>query len=379
MKSTPHKLSAILALMLGINFSAFAETCYDIALSTNEKNANTVLNSIPGRVQWNHNNGYCGSVSIISAGLYYGQYVSQFDARALANIDFSSKKLQNNQILIGYFKSKNQTNNMTNALTHLHLNFKEFNNLNPKKTTSKEFLVWVKNYVALKRPVIIGVYENVSIFSDANDQEYDHIVPVFGIASKHSLKEKPVNYYEDDVIYFRDNGLYTGKTHSDSYCYNNTFDDFQQSRKGANRHNGNIYSLSDNSNKHGNFGIAVTGVKSTGAILMPIRIETNPVIEYPEIKEGSNQRPSASKTLLTIYVSQLKKENRYILLKYTNFDDLPSNDDFGQSDGKPAKKCSIFLTLGDTFTLQETILSSETAIYRARKTKDNEAIPPACA
>ncbi len=31
---------------------------------------------IPPRFQWNANNGYCGEVSFISAGLYYGQYCS---------------------------------------------------------------------------------------------------------------------------------------------------------------------------------------------------------------------------------------------------------------------------------------------------------------
>lgn len=31
---------------------------------------------IPPRYQWNANNGYCGEVSFISVGLYYGQYCS---------------------------------------------------------------------------------------------------------------------------------------------------------------------------------------------------------------------------------------------------------------------------------------------------------------
>ena len=39
---------------------------------------------ISPRLQWNENNGYCGEVSLISAGLYYGQYLSQYDARSLA-------------------------------------------------------------------------------------------------------------------------------------------------------------------------------------------------------------------------------------------------------------------------------------------------------
>ena len=40
---------------------------------------------IPPRRQWEGNGGYCGETVMISAGLYYGQYVSQYDARAFAS------------------------------------------------------------------------------------------------------------------------------------------------------------------------------------------------------------------------------------------------------------------------------------------------------
>ena len=42
-------------------------------------------NDIPPRLQWNSNDVYCGEVSMISAGLYYGQYLSQYDVRAIAS------------------------------------------------------------------------------------------------------------------------------------------------------------------------------------------------------------------------------------------------------------------------------------------------------
>jgi hypothetical protein len=47
------------------------------------KDLNTWTNNIPPRLQWEANFGYCGEVSLISAGLYYGQYLSQYDARAI--------------------------------------------------------------------------------------------------------------------------------------------------------------------------------------------------------------------------------------------------------------------------------------------------------
>ena len=45
------------------------------AISTKYK----LKNDIPLRIQWDANSGYCGEVSMISAGLYYGQYLSQYD------------------------------------------------------------------------------------------------------------------------------------------------------------------------------------------------------------------------------------------------------------------------------------------------------------
>ncbi len=35
------------------------------------------------RLQWNANAGYCGEMSFISAGMHFGQYTSQWTARAL--------------------------------------------------------------------------------------------------------------------------------------------------------------------------------------------------------------------------------------------------------------------------------------------------------
>jgi hypothetical protein len=42
--------------------------------------------NIPDRLQWLHNDGYCGEVSLIMAGLKYGQYHSQYDAREISAI-----------------------------------------------------------------------------------------------------------------------------------------------------------------------------------------------------------------------------------------------------------------------------------------------------
>ena len=45
---------------------------------------NAVSLALPPRLQWEATDGYCGELSFAIAGLYFGQYLSQYDARALA-------------------------------------------------------------------------------------------------------------------------------------------------------------------------------------------------------------------------------------------------------------------------------------------------------
>ena len=336
------------------------------------------INDIPSREQWNSTNGYCGEVSLISAGLFYGQYMSQYDARALANLDFPGKKPQLTQILIGYSDAGTQDNNVSNALKNMHLSYEQFDNKRPATQATSNFLTWIKTHVLAQHPVAIGVYENASVFDGAREEEYDHIVPVIGIGSKQDLLQTPVAYYGDDVLYFRDNVLYTGEGYSTDDCYAYPLSSFQKSRQKANAPSSGLYSLSDNSNKKGNFGIAVTGVAAKGVALMPVSIKTNPVSEYPEIKEQSNDRPAAQQIRLAIKVSELKPQTWYVLYKYKNFADLPVNDDFSLSYGTPAAKCSIWLDAGSVFSTKEQISSNEMAIYRAMASKEQESLPPAC-
>jgi len=54
-----------------------------------KKTRKSVSLDLPTQVQWPANFGYCGEISFIVAGLYYGQYLSQYDARALVSRDGS--------------------------------------------------------------------------------------------------------------------------------------------------------------------------------------------------------------------------------------------------------------------------------------------------
>lgn len=328
--------------------------------------ATQIINSIPGRIQWNENNGYCGEVSIISAGLHYGQYVSQYEARNLANLSYDFKHNQFHEILLGYKGDTSVSNNVIEALENMHLTYEEYNNTNPYEETSKSFLSWVKGHVVNGYPVAIGVYENSSVFAQQNpDPEYDHIVPVFGFSSKHNLQQNKDKYFPNDTIYIHDNGLFTGTRYSKANCYSYNVKYFQNNRKDANRASSPIYSVSDNANNQGNFGVAVTGLRVTGSIpLLPVSITTNPVDELPEIGHHSNIEPEGQNLQLTITVSNLKANNNYILYHYNSFDQLPIDDNFSLSIGSPVSGCIINAN-SKNFIMNDTINANDIAIYRA--------------
>lgn len=104
--TTPAKaFKAIVALLIGsatFTFGSYAPAMAETAddLSAPAIGAHRRFNDIPPRLQWEANYGYCGEVSFINAGLYYGQYVSQYDARAIASKN-RGQSLEESQLLIG--------------------------------------------------------------------------------------------------------------------------------------------------------------------------------------------------------------------------------------------------------------------------------------
>lgn len=309
-------------------------------------------NDIPPRLQWTANAGYCGEVSLISAGLYYGQYISQYDARAIATHNAPQNK---RQLLLGV--------NDQYAAKKMHLNAVVWDTGDEQDTNA--FLVWVKQYVIQGHPVIIGIYTNEYLFynntnPNAGDEEYDHIVPVTGFLSKHPLKDH--HYYKDNVIYFSDNGLW-GSIHHFPYFFHYRCGVFQKNRQQANAMNGPIYSLS-NSGK--NYGIVIIGVMDLNRETLPVRINTNVNYEKPSIVNGSTIRPKAMPLILTVTISHLKPNVAYILYKYNNIDAVP-NAAFNAHAHNAKKSWKIQIKFGSTYSIKDYITSNEMAIYRAVK------------
>ena len=303
------------------------------------------------RFQWGANYGYCGEVSFISAGLYYGQYLSQYDARSLAN-GTGKQNRASSQLLLGV--------NDSAAADRMHLAMTKWSGVG-----ASAFLSWVKKNVLAGAPVVIAVFTNSWIFDGdarptAGDSEYDHIVPVHSITTNHGLTD--ASYYDDDTLTFSDNGLYGDDTPTGSpYHFTYAFGLFPRTRAQANLKTGPVYSLPLNT---ANYGVAFTGVKDAYRETLPVRITTSTNAELPSIANGSNTRPAAQAVTLTVTVSGLVPGKAYKLYRYNSMAAVPDGS-FNANAAKASSVWPITITSGSTYLLTQSIMSNQSVAYRA--------------
>jgi hypothetical protein len=309
--------------------------------------------AIPPRLQWAGNFGYCGETAMISAGLFFGQYVSQYNARTLASPGLDQSR-EGSQLLVG------PDQNDQRAAGGMRLAFLEYDTEGGQST--QDFLGWVKGQVLSGFPVVIGLYMNQHLFYPGlkrkGDSEYDHIVPVVGIESPHPLSD--AGYHDDDVIVFHDNGLCPPDgSQPRVFTFRSEFKSFPRTRHGANLPASPPYSLALRSTGVGNYGIAIRGVQTDGSTL-PIQVATSFPYERPEIVDGSADRPMPMRLTLTITATGLETGVRYNLYRYNRLESVPT-----VSFNKHASSASASWILTSSNPIhQENIMSDEVAAYR---------------
>ena len=193
------------------------------------------------------------------------------------------------------------------------------------------FLSWVKRNAVRGYPVVIGVYENRALLGNTPpDAQYDHIVPVVGVAS--SLPPGNPRYDAGDLITFSDNGLLgflprPGHTRPlSTYLNAYAFGAFQRTRRQALAPGAPWYSLPKNvpPKLPGNYGIALTGVIDGDRETLPVRIATNVPWEYPYMRNGSNIAPAPQRLQLAVTVSGLRPGVTYNLYRFDGFASVPN-------------------------------------------------------
>jgi hypothetical protein len=305
--------------------------------------------TIPKRIQWDANGGYCGETCLVSAGLYYGQYLSQYDVR----IAGKGPNGQLSEVLI----QTDPAGSASTAAKNLFLtsSFKQGNKNDPDG-----FLSWVKAQVLDGHPVAIGVYMNNARFGEGDDENYDHIILVTGVGSEKRFNDK--KYSSTDVLYYWDNGLWTDDPTVPAYgsCQ---FGKFANTRTCADCPTGNLYSLPKGAKVH-NYGIAITGaVDPNGDPIIPLSVTVSNNEEIPEMVDESILRPARPDPITLTITAVNLKSGTYDVYKYDSLD--------GSSKKFIGKVTPDQPTLTDTIPpdSQRPPVTSSIAIYRAVKAK----------
>jgi hypothetical protein len=306
----------------------------------------SVFLDLPARFQWEANFGYCGEVSLITAGLYYGQYVSQYDARAIASPG-ADQADEGSQLLLD--------ENEAAAARAMKLKYQIW----PKKGTTHEFLIWTKNHLLNDHPVIWGIFANTKIFKIIPERgaNYDHIVPVLGFSSSHPITDQQI--YPDDEITFSDNGTYAQTVKKAPLLWTYAISRFVYMRNNEPKQ---PYYLNDGEDS----AIAILGVQDENNETLRVQVKTNTDRDEPELRDGESERPKARPVILTITVFGLIPGVAYKLYKYTDFASVPTSR-FNANRRNAAKEMDINISSGGTYETTETLMSSDIAIYRAVK------------
>jgi len=343
--------SLVVALLLGTTVLS-AESSATFASAATAPKRYSVTLPVPLRRQFDANFGYCGETSLISAGLIFGQYLSQYDVRALASPG-QPQSAQSSQLLVGV--------NDQAAATRVHLRSKRY--LAPQ-STPRTFLTWIKGEVMAKHPVVMGVFTNSYLFDDTTDPnggeaEYDHIVTVTGVSSSHPLTS-PATYYADDTVTFTDHGIWTGTTSGLSqYVFTYPFGAFAKTRQQANAKTGSVYSLPSGVP---NYGLSITGVADDSREALPVLVTTS-VNSEGQMRDGSNTRPPSSNLTVTATISGLRANVAYKLYRYNSAASVP-NSQFNANAARAAF-VRTFVATGSTFVITQSIRSSDQVFYRA--------------
>lgn len=330
--------------------------------------------SMPVRLQWNANSGYCGETAFIAAGMTFGQYTSQWTARQLANGNPNADQTQPSSQLLLTWPAQGST--WQAAANAMRLNAEGFDPTQYEDASDQYagvFLSWIKNRFLTGSRVIIGVLNNTGLLeeSGSGQPEYDHIVPVMGIGSSQPLaaNDDPGNqadyqqkYQGTDQLTIGDNGLFgpfasgpnwgAGNTPTNpqgSTLYTATFDGVQKSRAQANAEGAAcpfssggditnacapwVYSVYDNATNLGNYAVAISGIvdQSTGGpAALPVSLSTSINNEGQQNGAGSNQimrsAPKALPMSLTATVSGLQPGQKYNVYLYTGFASVPTGN-----------------------------------------------------
>ena len=252
-----------------------------------------VLLDMPPRFMWGwepKTSGYCGSVSLQTAAIFHGNWLTTDYIRGT-----SGGHNGKHELLIGYERDlATKGTSVLSACAALQMNCTMWDYHVESTPQHAKFLEWATAALVAGHPVIIGLYWGVE-----SDAEYDHIVPLVGLDSS--------------SVWFND--LYSNtsiKADLSSFITNRT-----QCNRPV-RFGPGSFCLPDNVN----YGMVVTGNKDLDQVLLPVKLAMSSWTE-PDYSKEDQQHQAPTTLSATVTVSELIPGTRYALLRFDHVDDVP--------------------------------------------------------
>lgn len=262
------------------------------------------LLGIPGRIQFDQNNGYCGELSLQMIMLKHGVWIPQSAARSASG----------GEMLLGV--------NYDRGCNNLGVKFVSFNGNN-----YKSFVTFAKQHLLQDRGVVQAVQ-----LSGSSDKEYAHIIPAVGIKYSNAS-----GYDGNDTLYVNtDYSTKAVQRKVSGYSSSN-------GQKGVEQ-GGSIPSNTK-------WGVAVIGPKYMG-IGPPVEI-------YGLSRSREPGLGSSGSTSATLRVRKLTSGKKYNIYKYTNSGSVPNSSN-AKPNGTPWKS---FTASGNTYTANVSLPSNQLGYY----------------
>ena len=283
-----------------------------------------LLLDVQPRLMWGWQpdaHGYCGSASLQSAGLFYGNYFSQEQVRYAGG---------NKEILIDV--------NLHTAADALALTYEQWTPSTWNGTyghgRAASFPVWMKDHLDAQHPVIMGLFER----QPGGDPDYDHIVPMIG--------------YDMDKFYLYFNDLYEPVTRPLKLTDIKTRANCHQAEPPVQPYS---YCFPTPTN----YGLAVTGNKdSDGTYPVMLKIQDSGEPDWGA-EDNLHQKPVEFSPRAII--SGLTVGKSYSLLRFDSTDALPQTEFINGSWSERV----VFVASGETHeVVPGSIMSDGVYLYR---------------
>jgi len=305
----------------------------------------------PGQ-QWNINGGFCGAWSTQQCSLSVGAWISQDLVRKANKDQTGIEHNMHGDRTEGY---EVMPINVKYTATDLKLKSEEwdYSQSAPQATAYKK---WLKSHLVHGHcivwfPICKGDGHDCYQGSCPNGGQCDHVEPMFGIYSNHSLDDQTV-YSDDWILHASD------QDYEPYYRPISTLED-TLSMQGNCRHAGSgfgkneMYPCFDD---HVTYGLAVTGINVQGTLPVSLSVD---ITKEPNVRSGS--RPSQIHGKVT--VTGLTSGTSYTIYRYKSTADLPSKQPFAPN----AEYTTDFVASGTSYTWSDphTFASNSATYYLA--------------